>query len=220
VAIDGGASFEAVTADPGRFLGDIPVALSFHATKSFSTAEGGCVVTTDIECARRAGQALNFGFFDTRDCHAASLNGKMSEYHAAVGLAELDGWEAKRAALQSVAEAYRRQFDQAGLGSLLDVAPSVASCYALLRCRDSVDVEHIVRALNRANIESRSWYGHGLHRQPYYANVTKGDLSVTDRDAPLVVGLPVAPDLAKSDIDRIAKAVEFGHRHYQRPPLP
>ena len=47
VAIDGGASFEGASDEPRRFLGEIPTAFSFHATKSFATGEGGCVTTTD-----------------------------------------------------------------------------------------------------------------------------------------------------------------------------
>ena len=210
VAIDGGASFEAVTDDPAQFVGDIPVALSFHATKSFSTAEGGCVLSTDRACARRVGEALNFGFFDTRDCRVASTNGKMSEYHAAVGLAELDGWTAKRGDLRSVAEAYRHRLEVVGLGNRLEAAPDVASCYALFRCADVAEAEHIVGTLTRGNIESRYWYGHGLHQQPYFTGVSRDDLPVTDRLAPLLIGLPIAPDLTEGDIDRIARAIERG----------
>jgi dTDP-4-amino-4,6-dideoxygalactose transaminase len=51
VVIDGAACFESVSAAPGSLLGEIPVALSFHATKSFGSGEGGCVITggMDIE---------------------------------------------------------------------------------------------------------------------------------------------------------------------------
>ena len=207
VVIDGGASFEAVSADPARFLGEIPVALSFHATKSFSTAEGGCVVTTDGRLSPNAIQALNFGFFDTRDCRSASTNGKMSEYHAAVGLAELDAWPAKSEALRRVADAYRRGFDAAGLGDRVSVAPVVAGCYALFRCAHASEADGVLRSLARSNVESRLWYGHGLHRQPYYTDVLRDNLPVTDRIAPLVMSLPVAPDLPEASIQRVVAAV-------------
>src|SRR4029078_4749782 len=100
-------SSEAITAHPAAPTGPVPVALSFHATKSFATAEGGCVVTADRSMAGAVTQALNFGFHDSRDSRAASTNGKMSEYHAAIGLAELDGWDEKRRAILRAAEAYR-----------------------------------------------------------------------------------------------------------------
>jgi dTDP-4-amino-4,6-dideoxygalactose transaminase len=207
VVIDGGASFEAIARDPARFLGDVPVALSFHATKSFATAEGGCVITAGGALSASVNRALNFGFCEARDCRAASTNGKMSEYHAAVGLAELDSWSAKYASLREVAAAYRRQMAQAGLSDRLLVAPDVAGCYALFRCIDATEAAAIVDGLTAANIETRLWYGNGLHRQPYYMDASRDDLPVTDRIAPLTIGLPIAPDLSDACIRRVVAAV-------------
>ena len=90
VVIDGAACFEIATSSPNRTFGDIPVAISFHATKSFGVGEGGCVVTRDLNLATRVVRAINFGFLGSRDCQSPNINGKLSEYHAAVGLAELD----------------------------------------------------------------------------------------------------------------------------------
>ena len=115
VVIDGAASFDRAAEAPDRALGEIPVAISFHATKSFATGEGGCVAATDTDLILRIGQALNFGFQMTRESRSAAINGKMSEYHAAVGLAELDGWPEKRLALEAVADNYRRRLGDVGL---------------------------------------------------------------------------------------------------------
>ena len=114
VVIDGGASFEGILASPARYLGELPTALSFHATKSFSTGEGGCVVTTDDKLSVGVTRALNFGFFGDRNTQSPSTNGKMSEYHAAVGLAELDAWPQKCHAFDVVARAYRQRMAAAG----------------------------------------------------------------------------------------------------------
>ncbi len=43
VVIDGAASFATLTLAPHLYAGTVPVALSFHATKSFGVGEGGCV---------------------------------------------------------------------------------------------------------------------------------------------------------------------------------
>ena len=210
VVIDGGASFEALTKDPGRFVGDIPVALSFHATKSFSAAEGGCVVTTDTALARRVREALNFGFFDARNCVRASTNGKMSEYHAAVGLASADAWVATHADLRRVAAAYARRMTAAGLGARMQVMPAVAGCYALYACVDAAEASALGRSLTGAAIETRAWYGEGLHRHTWYASQPHGPLPVTEDLATRLVALPVAPDLDDAAIDRIAAAVAQG----------
>jgi dTDP-4-amino-4,6-dideoxygalactose transaminase len=210
VVIDGGASFEALSAAPSHYLGDIPVTLSYHATKSFATAEGGCIITTAPHLSPRVNQALNFGFFSTRDCDVASTNGKMSEYHAAVGLAELDDWSAKHAALRELAGNYRRLLDAICPGGRAFTAPDVAGCYALFQCADPDEASSVLRTFEESNIESRLWYGHGLHRQPYYADVSHDSLPVTERIAPLTIALPVAPDLSGASVQRVVAAIKKG----------
>ena len=89
-------------------LGSLPVMVSLHATKVFGVGEGGLILCRDSELLRRCGRALNFGFDGSRDALTTGFNGKMSEYHAAVGLAALDGWPQTRAAFLAVGEAYRQ----------------------------------------------------------------------------------------------------------------
>jgi dTDP-4-amino-4,6-dideoxygalactose transaminase len=49
VVIDAAAGFEALAADPECRTGPIPVALSFQATKAFSSGEGGAIVRSNPE---------------------------------------------------------------------------------------------------------------------------------------------------------------------------
>ena len=93
VVIDAAAGFEAVAADPQRCTGTIPVALSFQATKAFSCGEGGAVIWSDADGLLRVVRSLNFGILWKRESTSPGTNGKMSEYHAAVGLASLDEWD-------------------------------------------------------------------------------------------------------------------------------
>jgi dTDP-4-amino-4,6-dideoxygalactose transaminase len=117
VIVDAAASCDRIVEAPQRYLGAIPVAISFHATKGFGTGEGGGVASTDTALMPRVVQALNSGFHRTRDSETPGINDKMSEYHAAVGLAELDGWPEKRRALQTAIQSYRRTMTEAGLES-------------------------------------------------------------------------------------------------------
>jgi dTDP-4-amino-4,6-dideoxygalactose transaminase len=204
VVIDGAACFETATSAQSRAIDDIPVAISLHATKSFGAGEGGCVVTPDAELAMRIVRAINFGFFGVRDCESANINGKMSEYHAAVGLAELDGWPEKSRALLAVAETYRDAFEGSGLMADFFAAPEIGSCYALIRCETARDAERLGKALTSHAIGFRRWYGGGLHRHAYHAGLEHGDLAVTERLADCLLGLPTAPDLAAGDIRLIA----------------
>ena len=210
VVIDGAASFGGVVETPPRFFGEIPVALSFHATKSFATGEGGAVACSRSDVVERVTQALNFGFAGSRDSAVASTNGKMSEYHAAVGLAELDGWAAKEASLRSVAERYRARLEEPELRSRLFVAPDVSSTYVLFLCRDESESESVRKALTRHGADYRLWYETGVHHQTHFANLPHDDLPTTDRIAPRLLGLPVADDLGDEDLDRIIAGLREG----------
>jgi dTDP-4-amino-4,6-dideoxygalactose transaminase len=208
VVIDGAAGFENLSDAPERHLGAIPVTMSFHATKSFATGEGGCIASTDIDLMTRTAQALNFGFHLSRDSRVASINGKMSEYHAAVGLAELDGWDGKRSAFRTVVDKYRRLMDAAGLLSRFLAAPDIGSCYALFRCRSTAESERIQASLRRGGIGFRLWYGAGLQSQTYFVTARRSDLSVTESVAPCLLGLPMALDMTEAMIARVAGTIE------------
>ena len=205
--IDGSASFDRVAADPGSFLGEIPVALSFHATKSFATGEGGCLVATDAELVAHTSQALNYGFRARRESEVPSLNGKMSEYHAAVGLAELDGWPAKIRALEEAAERYHARSRKVDLPGRLVTTPEVSACYVLFECDGREGAERVEEMLRRSGIDYRFWYGAGLHRQRQFASAPGDELRVTDDLAPRLVGLPLAPDLGKDAVARVVDAL-------------
>lgn len=65
--------------------GDIATA-SFHATKLFHTIEGGAVITESAELAAKMGLLRNFGHTSPYSFDGAGINGKTSEFHAAMGL--------------------------------------------------------------------------------------------------------------------------------------
>lgn len=68
--------------------GDIS-ATSFHATKMLNTAEGGGCIARDQELHRRLEMIRFFGYNDEKDVELDGFNGKMTEVHAAVGLANM-----------------------------------------------------------------------------------------------------------------------------------
>ena len=207
VVIDGAASFAGLAERPEEFLGAIPVAISFHATKAFATGEGGAVATRDVTLAKRSDQALNFGISGARDCAMASTNGKMSEYHAAVGLAELDGWPGKLGAFRAVAQHYRQVLAAAGLAERFHGAPDIGPNYALFRCRDDLEAGRMKHSLRQAGIDFRLWYGRGLHHQTYYVNLPQDALGVTDEIAPCLLGVPMAPDLGEKAVECVARVL-------------
>ncbi len=83
--------------------GDLSV-LSFHATKTFTTFEGGAIICPDAKTKQRIDHLKNFGFVDETTVVAPGINGKMSEFNAALGLLQLKYFEeaiSRRAALNA-----------------------------------------------------------------------------------------------------------------------
>jgi dTDP-4-amino-4,6-dideoxygalactose transaminase len=69
-------------------FGDISTT-SFHATKLFHTIEGGAVFTRDTQLRERMSLMRNFGHAGFETFDGVGINGKNSEFHAAMGLANL-----------------------------------------------------------------------------------------------------------------------------------
>ena len=69
-------------------FGDIS-ATSLHATKLLNTGEGGGCVTTDDELHEKLKRIRFFGHNESKDIVEDGFNGKMTEIHAALGLANL-----------------------------------------------------------------------------------------------------------------------------------
>lgn len=65
--------------------GDIST-LSFHATKLFHTIEGGAIVTNDDALAHKISYMRNFGHNGPEAFFGEGINGKTSEFNAAMGL--------------------------------------------------------------------------------------------------------------------------------------
>jgi dTDP-4-amino-4,6-dideoxygalactose transaminase len=207
VVIDAAACFATIGRDPTTYLGAIPTVLSFHATKSFGIGEGGCVISADTGLIMQVTASLNFGFAGMRDSSLPSNNGKLSEYHAAVGLAELDGWDSKNAAFDETARRYRGEFARAGLADRLHNAPELDASYALFLATDAGEAERIAAAFDRARIGHRFWYGTGVHGHKHFASVARAALPVTERLGKQLIGMPMAVDLSADAMEGIAAAV-------------
>lgn len=175
VAVDAAAGFEALLDAPGLISEAVPLALSFHATKGFSTAEGGAVVWACREGQARVIQIANFGFRNGREALTVGLNGKLSEYHAAVGLAGLDALDDSRRGWAGLARRYARAAEAlaaAGrdIGGRLHLAPAVSPAYGLYEAASAAAAGTAEALLADRGIETRRWYARGVHRQPYFAD--------------------------------------------------
>ena len=85
--------------------GDISV-LSFHATKIFHTVEGGAIITNDEKIANKIYYLRNLGFKNQESFQGLGINGKNSEFHAAMGLCILPKIEQLIKARKKISKLY------------------------------------------------------------------------------------------------------------------
>jgi len=85
---------------------------SFHATKLFTTLEGGAITTNDEELFRKLKLLINFGIKDEEHIIDIGLNGKMSEINAIFGLLSLNKIEKVVKKLSFLFEIYRKKLQQ------------------------------------------------------------------------------------------------------------
>lgn len=207
VVIDAAAGFEWLTSPGIRIPASLVVAVSLHATKAFGSGEGGLIIAPDPDKAMRSYQAINHGFVGTRQAELLATNGKMSEYHAAVALAELDGWDEKHAAYSHVGQLLQGEWQKYPKDGLLWTAPEVAGCYTLYTAANQSAAEAAQAALAMQNIETRFWYGKGVQSHPAHSNLSRDDLPNTIDAAGRCLGLPAFFDMTADEASRIIRAL-------------
>jgi dTDP-4-amino-4,6-dideoxygalactose transaminase len=211
LVIDSAAAFGAVddAGLPAGADGETHV-FSFHVTKPFAVAEGGIVTTGDPEVADRLRSLINFGFDETRTSLVAGLNGKMSELHAAMGLAMLDRYDGalrrRRAQVAAISSAMtdlplRRQLGAEGsTWQVLQVLVPDADARA-----------RALQAAERLGVEARACFDPPLHEHPAFAACTvAGDLPNTRWIVERSLSLPMADFMTSGERRRVAEAVRTG----------
>jgi len=193
--------------------GDFSV-LSFHATKVFNTFEGGAIVCPDAKTKKRIDRLKNFGFVDEQTVAANGINAKMSELHAAVGLAQLPGMDAAIEARRRVAEAYLEQLaDLPGL-TLPDFSNAQQANYAyfpvLVNEQAPLNRDAVLEQLRTAGIMPRRYFHPLIPQFQYYRSNASADPArypVAQRVGEQVLCLPIYPDLGPGDVHRVVHAL-------------
>lgn len=211
VDYDGAILIDAAAAFDAYYLGQVkidetPVAISTHCTKTFSTGEGGLVLSTDKTFIDQVKDCVNHGMTLDREVHLPGFNGKMSEYHAAIGLAELDNWAWKRRKWLDAKRRYIESFGELAHTTPLSSLSFVGSTFCIrLMGRNALGVRHY---LEDKGIMSRKIWGDGIHRYEAFSGCPRDALPVTERLAKEVVFVPFSIDTSDANLDKIVSTVQ------------
>jgi dTDP-4-amino-4,6-dideoxygalactose transaminase len=207
--------------------GDLSV-LSFHATKVFNTFEGGAIVCPDAKAKRRIDHLKNFGFVDEVTVVAAGINGKMSEFQAALGLLQLRDIDRAIQHRRAIDQRYRTLL--AEVPGIRCVAPRTGQ-----RCNHAyfpilvgpeypLGRDELYATLKRHGVHGRRYFYPLITDFPMYRGLPsagKDNLPVATRVAQQVICLPIYPALPLETVDRIAEIVaEAGRGRRSCPTIP
>jgi UDP-2-acetamido-2-deoxy-ribo-hexuluronate aminotransferase len=175
---------------------------SFFPSKPLGCyGDGGAIFTNDEELATIMRQIARHGQ-DRRYHHVrVGLNSRLDTLQAAILLAKLDILDDEIARRQTVAQAYTRLFNDAGLATTPFVESHNVSAWAqyTLQVDNRADVQ---QALKAAGIPTAVHYPIPLNRQPAVAD-TAATLPVGDAVAERVISLPMHPYLATQEIEGV-----------------
>ncbi len=196
--------------------GDLSV-LSFHATKVFNTFEGGAIICPDAKTKVRIDHLKNFGFVDETIVVAPGINGKMSEFNAALGLLQLKGIDAALARRREVDALYRRLLPEIkGIRILSDSGEHTSNyAYFPVMVEDDYPLSRdgLYTRLREQNIFSRRYFYPLITDFPMYRGLQSAqatNLPVATAAALKALCLPIYPGLTDDDVYRIVNCLH-GH---------
>jgi perosamine synthetase len=203
-------------------------ALSFYATKTVTTGEGGMIVTDSAEIANRARSMRLHGlsrdawkrytgsgnwYYEIED---AGYKYNLTDLAAAIGVVQLERAESMRLERERVARRYGEAIAAAGLGELVELppmpAPDEIQARHLYPLRLNLDRVKLTRAetidrLGEAGIGT-SVHFIPLHLHPYYRRTygyAPADLPVANAQFEREISLPIYPDLSNDEVDYVVE---------------
>jgi dTDP-4-amino-4,6-dideoxygalactose transaminase len=200
----------------GRSLltwGDLSV-LSFHATKVFNTFEGGAVVCREPASREAMELVKNFGIVDETTVSSIGLNGKMSEFNAAIGLLQLETVDADIARRREIHGRYRAAFAEVPgitvINSGNDDGHNFAYAPVLVDEPYPLCRNDLYEKLKQHGIFTRRYFYPLLSSLPMYRDLqsaTTEGLPVAQWAAERVLCLPIYPGLSVDEQCRVIDAI-------------
>lgn len=184
-------------------FGDISTA-SFHATKVFHTIEGGAVITKDEQLIEKMGFLRNFGHNGVDEFTGVGINGKNSEFHAAMGLANLNYIDAILAKRQTDSEQYHTRLNTRVNYPKLNKDASFNYSYFPVLFQSEEECLQVLKCLENEKIFPRRYFYPSLSSLKY---VKKQHTPISDEIAKRVLCLPLYYELTSSEIDMVCRII-------------
>lgn len=193
--------------------GDLSV-LSFHATKVFNTFEGGAIICPDAKTKVRIDQLKNFGHAGEVNVVATGINGKMSEFNAALGLLQLKHIDRALSSRQKIDTTYRQRLQGIkGISCLPDSGEKTANyAYFPILVGDDYPISRdaLYQRLKDHGIHPRRYFYPLISEFSMYRGLPsahRDNLPLATKAASQVLCLPIYPDLPMEVVDEVCSFI-------------
>jgi perosamine synthetase len=189
-------------------------AFSLYPTKNITSAEGGMITTNDEALAEKCRVLRQHGMRRRYYHDELGYNFRMTDLHAAVGLAQLKKLESFNTARQKNASTLNQCLDGVTVPYIPEEYEHVFHQYTI-RIGDGRR-DALRDHLQGLGIGSEVYYPVPINKQSFYINELgyADEMPEAERASREVLSLPVHPALTPSDLDIITAGVNsFFHRH-------
>lgn len=179
---------------------------SFHATKLFHTVEGGGVIANNDEVFRKLFLCRNFGHIGD-DYYTIGINGKNSEFHAAMGLAIFPYIDVIIEKRKTITNLYNQLLSELPLTRPRIREHTIYNyAYYPIVFNNEESLLKVKNHLQNNETVSRRYFYPSLNKLPY---VIGKDCPVSEDISKRVLCLPLYPDLPINDVERIVALIKY-----------
>jgi dTDP-4-amino-4,6-dideoxygalactose transaminase len=184
---------------------------STSVTKVMTSVEGGIVSSRDEGLIERLQKMRNYGIKANYDAHWPGLNGKMSEFHAIVGIENLRRLDVLLQARTEKAAFYTACIQARTKFRVMTAPAGVLSTYKdytiqlppVMKARRS----EIMDALAKRGIETRAYFFPPIHEQRFFRAFADRSLPMTEDLSRRVITLPFSSSITEAEMQRVADAL-------------
>lgn len=210
VVVDAATSLGSLD-DQGRAFGSgfrWPVVFSMHATKTFSTGEGGVVYCADKERLHELRAMCSFGFESSRVATLPGLNAKLTEVAALTALLQLRRLQNVLEHREILSLAYKQHLPTWTRQKRCGKRQSLAFEPVLLPESLASRRRELLEMLEKRGVGASTYFSPHVAEQPYFAKrVLRGPLPVTESLAACILILPLFDAMTERDVHYVTSTL-------------
>ncbi|MCB4407010.1 DegT/DnrJ/EryC1/StrS aminotransferase family protein [Synechococcus sp. MU1642] len=178
---------------------------STHATKIFNTGEGGGLIPSTDALSKRLERLRFFGYNSDKQIEDIGTNGKMTEIHAALGLANLKFLEKTFQHRRILNELYRDELQSFGRVKFQQISEGSNYSYFPLIFNSADDMLAAQSALIGDHFIPRRYFYPSLNTVPQCAD--DSTMPASESIASRILCIPCSNSVSVDDAWRIAKLI-------------